>query len=102
MGYVYILLCADGTLYVGSTTDLALRLRQHNAGSGSAYTRRRLPVSLLWSAQFPRIDEAFAWEKRLQGWSHAKRLAFIEGGLDAVVGWSREQRAASRLSAPGR
>ena len=92
MGYVYILRCADGTLYAGSTTDLHRRLAQHEAGFGSAYTRRRLPVELVWCAEFARIDEAFAWEKRIQGWSHAKREAFMSGGVDAVRGWSRRSR----------
>nr|WP_201470685.1 GIY-YIG nuclease family protein [Microbacterium hydrocarbonoxydans] len=99
MGYVYILRCADGTLYVGSTRDLGRRLVQHEEGMGSAYTKRRLPVQLIWSGEYARIDEAFAWEKRLQGWSHAKRLAFIEGGVDAVRQWSvndRLRRAAAR------
>ncbi|WP_223172179.1 hypothetical protein [Microbacterium sp. NIBRBAC000506063] len=50
---------------------------------------------LFWSAPYARIEEAFAWEKRIQGWSHAKRLAFAEGGIDAVVGWSKKQRAGS-------
>ena len=40
-------------------------------------------------AEFSRIDEAFLWEKRIQGWSHAKREAFIAGGIDAVIGWSK-------------
>ena len=92
MGYVYILRCSDGTFYVGSTKDLALRLEQHNSGHGSAYTRRRLPVTLVWSDEFQRIEDAFQWEKRIQGWSHAKRAAFIEGGIDAVIGWSARTR----------
>jgi putative endonuclease len=96
MGYVYILRCADGTLYVGSTRDLALRFEQHRTGSGSAYTRRRLPVTLAWSGEYDRVEDAFAWEKRIQGWSHAKREAFIQGGLDAVVGWSKAERARRR------
>ncbi|MEX0159773.1 MULTISPECIES: GIY-YIG nuclease family protein [Microbacterium] len=97
MGYVYILRCSDGTLYVGSTRDLTKRIVQHQEGMGSEYTKRRLPVELIWSSEHARIDDAFAWEKRLQGWSHAKRLAFIDGGLDAVRGWSvreRRERAA--------
>lgn len=93
-----MLRCADGTFYVGSTRDLPRRLIQHADGTGSAYTRRRLPVELVWSEEFARIDDAFVWEKRIQGWSHAKRLAFIDGGIDAVRGWSarrrREQRSA--------
>ena len=97
MGFVYILRCADGTLYTGSTTNLSGRLAQHQAGFGSAYTRRRLPVELAWSAEFARIDEAFAWEKRIQGWSHTKREAFMRGGIDAVRGWSRRSRGGDGL-----
>ena len=67
---------------------------------GSTYTRRRLPVELIWSAEHERIDDAFAWEKRLQGWSHAKRMAFIEGGLDAVRGWSVNRRLARGSGGP--
>ncbi|WP_458040246.1 MULTISPECIES: GIY-YIG nuclease family protein [Bacteria] len=94
MGFVYILRCADGTFYVGSTTELDRRVQQHAVGEGAAYTRTRRPVQLMWSAEFARIDEAFAWEKRIQGWSHDKRAALIEGGLDAVRGWSARQRRA--------
>ncbi|MFS0733709.1 GIY-YIG nuclease family protein [Microbacterium sp. 1P10UB] len=92
MAHVYILECADGTLYVGSTVDLDRRFAQHASGFGAQYTRRRLPVKLVWSASYERVEDAFRWEKRLQGWSHAKRLAFIDGGLDAVRGWSRAHR----------
>ncbi|MDR7185760.1 putative endonuclease [Microbacterium trichothecenolyticum] len=89
MGIVYILRCCDGTYYVGSTTDVNRRLEQHRAGMGSAYTRRRLPVELVWMEEFARIDVAFAWEKRIQGWSHDKREAFMRGGIDAILGWSK-------------
>ena len=91
-GYAYILRCNDGTFYVGSTNDLDRRLEQHAAGEGAAYTRRRLPVALVWHLECERVDEAFAWEKRIQGWSHAKRAAFIEGGLEAIRGWSANTR----------
>lgn len=92
-GYTYILECSDGTYYVGSTKeDLSLRLEQHAAGFGAAYTARRRPPSLLWHAGFERIEEALALEKRLQGWSHAKRAAFIHGGFDAVRHWSARTR----------
>ena len=94
MAHAYILRCSDGTYYAGSTVDLDLRLEQHRAGLGSEYTRRRLPITLVWSNEFERIDEAFGWEKRIQGWSHAKREAFITGGLNAVLGWSARTRAA--------
>ena len=81
MPWTYILGCADGTTYVGSTWNLDRRLAEHQAGEGAAYTRlrRRRPVRLLWSCHFERIDEAFAFEKQVQGWGRAKRLALMEG-----------------------
>jgi putative endonuclease len=83
MAWTYILECADGSLYVGSTIDLEHRVSEHDLGLGAAYTRprRRRPVRLVWAAQFSRIDDAFAYEKQIQGWSRAKRLALIEGRL---------------------
>jgi putative endonuclease len=92
MPHTYILECADGTLYAGSTWNLDQRIWEHESGRGSAYTRRRLPVKLVWSAEYERIADAYDLEKRIQGWSHAKRLAFIEGGIDAIVGWSARHR----------
>ena len=78
MPYAYIVECSDGSFYVGSTWDLERRMFEHNEGLGAAYTRRRRPVVLVWAGEFDRIDEAFAMEKRIQGWSRAKRLALIE------------------------
>ena len=46
--FVYILRCADGTLYTGITNDLIRRCEQHNAGTASRYTRSRLPVVLVY------------------------------------------------------
>lgn len=46
--HTYILRCSDGTLYTGITTDLDRRLREHNAGKASKYTRARLPVEMIW------------------------------------------------------
>ena len=47
--FVYLLRCADGSLYCGWTTDLGRREREHQAGTASRYTRRRLPVEVVWS-----------------------------------------------------
>jgi putative endonuclease len=93
----YMLRCSDGTYYVGSTTDLEMRLAQHQEGAGAAYTRRRRPVVLVWSAEFERIDDAFAFEKRVQGWGRRKREALIEGRLDdlrALASRARRHRGA--------
>lgn len=57
-------------------------------------------MELIWFAEFDRIDEAFRLEKRIQGWSHAKRLAFIEGGCEAIQGWSARERALREAFAP--
>jgi putative endonuclease len=92
MPSTYILKCADGSFYVGSTRDLAVRLQQHASGLGSRYTANRLPVELIWSADFDRIDDAYVLEKRIQGWSRAKRLALIEGRFDELPALSSRDR----------
>jgi putative endonuclease len=89
MAWTYILSCADGSFYVGSTTHLEARLAQHACGKGAIYTARRLPVELVWSAEFERKDEAFAFEKRVQGCGRAKRLALIEGRFSDLPALSR-------------
>ncbi len=91
MAWTYILWCADGSFYVGSTTDPEVRFAQHQNGEGAAYTRprRRRPVRLVWSAEFARIEDAFAFEKQVQNWSRAKRIALIEGRLDDLPALAR-------------
>ena len=87
MAWVYILRCSDGTYYVGSTTNLELRVWQHNnSGEGAAYTRKRRPVVLVWADEFDSVAEAFAFEKRVQGWGRAKREALIRDDFDALPG----------------
>ena len=78
-GFMYILLCADGSYYTGSTTDLERRLEQHQNGEGANHAKKRLPVSLLYYEEYSRIDEAFYREKQVQGWSRKKKEALIEG-----------------------
>ena len=89
MGWVYILECRDGSYYVGSTVDLERRVSEHNLGLGAAYTRRRRPVKLVWARQFERIDEAYLFEKQVQGWNRRKRQALIEDRLGDLRGLSR-------------
>jgi len=94
MPYVYILTCADGSFYTGSTVNLVQRVEQHQTGFGAVYTRERLPVELTWYSEFARVDEAFAWEKRIQGWSRAKKRLLIEDRYSELPGWSARQRRA--------
>ncbi|MET0997495.1 MAG: GIY-YIG nuclease family protein [Marmoricola sp.] len=80
MPYTYILRCADGSYYVGSTFNLERRVWQHNSpDEGAVYTRKRQPVELVWAGWFDSIRDAFRFEKQVQGWSRAKREALIEG-----------------------
>jgi putative endonuclease len=91
MPYMYMLSCADGTTYVGSTVDLERRLAQHQAGEGAAYTRTRRPVRLIHVEEYVRIDDAFAREKQVQNWGRAKRLALAAGDVDALAKASRKR-----------
>ncbi len=78
-GYMYLLLCSDGSYYTGSTIDLERRLEQHQNGEGANHTKKRLPVTLVYYEEYSRIDEAFYREKQVQGWSRKKKEALIEG-----------------------
>lgn len=78
-GFTYILECSDKSFYTGSTNDLERRLWEHNNGLGANYTKRRLPVKLVYYEEYNRIDEAFYREKQIQGWGRKKKLALIEG-----------------------
>lgn len=76
---VYILKCADGTLYVGSTNDLAKRLIQHNtAKAGAHYTKIRRPVELVYSETVKNLSKALKREAEIKNWRRKKKLAFIE------------------------
>jgi len=83
-GYTYLLECCDGTYYTGSTTALDLRLEQHQRGEGAKYTKRRLPVKLVYFEEYDRIDEAFYREKQIQGWSRKKKEALINANIDEL------------------
>lgn len=91
---MYILECADGSYYVGSTVDLERRVCEHNEGIGARYTAGRRPVRLVYAAEFESIADAFAWEQQVQGWSRAKREALIRGDYDALPALARKDFAA--------
>ena len=78
-GYMYILRCSNGSYYTGSTKYLERRLQQHQNGEGANFTRKYLPVELVYYEEFQRIDEAFYREKQVQGWRRNKKEALING-----------------------
>jgi predicted GIY-YIG superfamily endonuclease len=82
MAWVYLLQCADGTFYVGSTRDLEQRLEQHST-SKVGFTSRRRPLTLAWCAELDLAD-AYAIERRLHGWSRRKKQALIDGDIDLL------------------
>lgn len=91
-GYLYVLRCADGSYYTGSTTNLDVRLAQHQAGEGGAYTARRLPVALVYSCELPSPYEAFLRERQVKNWSRKKKEALIRGDYEALVELSKGTR----------
>ncbi len=79
MPHMYILECVDGSYYTGSTWELERRLGEHQSGLGANYTAKRLPVKLVYCEEYDRVDDAFRREKQVQGWTHKKKLALIQG-----------------------
>jgi putative endonuclease len=80
MAFMYVLQCADGTYYVGSTRDLARRLQQHRDGLGSHYTRRRRPVRLVYFELHEDIGVAYGRERTVHGWTRSRKRRLIDGG----------------------
>jgi len=78
VNYAYILRCSDGTLYCGWTNDLESRVKTHNAGLGSKYTRSRLPVELVYFEEFESKEEAMSREWHLKRLSRTQKLKLIE------------------------
>ncbi len=78
MHHVYILECADKTLYIGYTTNIAKRVAAHNSGkTGAKYTRARRPVRLVYSRGFRSLSKALQCEHAMKQWSRAEKLRFI-------------------------
>lgn len=78
--YVYILECADGSLYSGYTTDVARRVAEHNGQSskpGARYTRPRRPVRLVFTKYFMSRSKATSFEAQLKKLSRTEKLRFI-------------------------
>ena len=71
---MYILKCSDGSFYTGSTRELDKRVQEHNMGMGANYTKKRRPVELVYFEEFQRVDDAFAREKQIRGWSRSKKM----------------------------
>jgi putative endonuclease len=109
--YLYVLRCADGSYYTGTYRgeDIATRVSEHNQSQyPEAYTAARRPVTLAFSEQFDSIRDAIDAERRIKGWSRAKKEAMIDGRWTDLPWLSKRsgvrRNAASSLSnsAPAR
>ena len=84
--WVYLLRCRDGSYYAGHSDNLEARLWQHREGLGCDWTSRRRPVELVWCEAAPTREEALAFERRIKGWTRAKKEALIAGDWKRI-GW---------------
>ena len=88
--------CNGGALYIGHSDNLEHRIAQHMQGAIPGFTADRLPVKLIWSESFSTRIEALEMERRIKGWSRAKKLALVRGD------WAEISRLArSRTNSQG-
>ena len=92
MYFVYILRCADGSLYTGSTSDLAARERAHNEGRGAKYTAGRGPVMVMYSEEHESRSAAQAREAQIKRWTREKKEALVAADRDQLHNAARRRR----------
>ena len=97
MPFTYILRCADNTLYVGHTEDLASREQIHNEGKGAKHTATRRPVSMIYAEEHASAAGAIARERQLKRWSIKKKEALI---LDDRTALRSLGRRSTKLRTP--
>ncbi len=95
---IYILLCVDGSYYTGATKrEVEERVSEHAQGLiPGAYTGSHRPVKLVFSEAYERIDEAIAAERRIKGWSRAKKEAYMHGDFASLVALAKRKTKARR------
>ena len=98
MFWTYLLRCADGSYYCSHTDDLERRIAQHHTGESGGHTQHRRPVTLAWCETFPTRIEALEAERRIKGWSRAKKQALIDSDWERVSVLARNWQSAGRPS----
>ncbi|NOR28990.1 MAG: GIY-YIG nuclease family protein [Lutibacter sp.] len=90
--YVYMLKCSDNTYYTGVTSNLDIRLSQHESGFyKNSYTHQRRPVELVFYAEFTDITIAIEKEKQLKKWSKEKKEALINNEYDSLINLAKKK-----------
>ncbi|KAB0681256.1 GIY-YIG nuclease family protein [Aureimonas leprariae] len=98
---VYILRCADGSYYTGLTKQpIESRVWEHNEGIYEGFTKRRRPVTLVFTETYDRMLDAIAREKQIKGWSRAKKEALIALDYKALPALSRNRQEQAVSTAP--
>ncbi len=83
--YVYILKCSDKSYYTGITNNLDKRLNEHKAGKNhNCYTFKRRPLELKFQQVFNDVLQAIYFEKKIKGWTRAKKEALINNDFDML------------------
>ena len=78
MWYVYILLCADGSLYTGSSNNPEERFEYHKNGKGGRYTRSHKPIKLLYTEQLESKSAALKRESQIKSWPREKKIKILK------------------------
>ena len=78
MYYVYMILCADKSVYTGITMDVNRRFAEHKEGKGGNYTRSHKPKKLLYREEVETRSEALKREAEIKSWSHEQKLKFVK------------------------
>jgi predicted GIY-YIG superfamily endonuclease len=94
--WIYLLRCRDGSYYTGHTDDLERRIAEHDCGTIPCYTHDRRPLHMMFSQDFAPREEALAMERRLKGWSRAKKEALIDGDWEMINRLGRGKHARQR------
>jgi len=88
--FVYILKCSDTSYYTGFTNSLVRRMVEHNTGKNKdCYTYNKRPLELVWFEIFNDVLDAIAFEKKIKGWTRAKKEALINEDWDRLVLYSK-------------
>ncbi len=91
--WVYILRCADGSYYTGSTKKtLEAREWEHNEGVVPGYTHSRRPVTLVYAERYERLLDGFARERQIKRWSRAKKEALMREDWEGLARLARGKR----------
>ena len=89
--WVYIIKCADGSYYTGSTHDLDQRMRAHEDGRAAPYTARRRPLSLVYSEKHRSMNAARRRELQIKRWTRKKKEALIKGHVTSLKTLSKRR-----------